>query len=105
VKGTLMTHDCTHGGYAPGAALCDYLMPNTSWEFGYRNASRVVACMDADEGEALRRKLETAPADFELRSSLRRVEDKSIRVMVRYRSVPDTALDELTLTLAAPAGE
>lgn len=47
--GVLMTHDCTHGGYASGAQLCEYLIPNTSWEFGSRNATRAAACLLLDE--------------------------------------------------------
>lgn len=44
---TLMTHDCRHFGYAPGKALCAYLLPNTSWEFGSHNASRAAECLDS----------------------------------------------------------
>ena len=47
--GVLMTHDCTHSGYEPGAALCAYLVPNTSWEFGSRNAERAAACLVSTE--------------------------------------------------------
>ena len=100
----LMTKRCEHGGTEHGVALCKYLMPNTSWEFGNRNASRAVACLDANERNALRRKLETAPDDFELASTLRRVDDKSVRVTLRYRSVPDTAHDELVVSVTRAAG-
>ncbi|RYG97824.1 MAG: hypothetical protein EON58_08810 [Alphaproteobacteria bacterium] len=47
--GALMTHDCEHSGYKPGATLCDYLISNTSWEFGSRNAERAAACLVSTE--------------------------------------------------------
>jgi hypothetical protein len=42
---TLMTHDCRFEGSASGQSFCAYLRPNTSWEFGNYNVSRVAKCL------------------------------------------------------------
>ena len=102
VKGTLMTHDCTHGGYAPGAALCEFLMPNTSWEFGERNAMAALACVDAPERRALRKRLETSDAGFELGSTLAGVADKEVRVVLGFRNQPN-GLSVLDITATRSA--
>jgi hypothetical protein len=44
-KNSIFTKDCSHGGYAPGVAFCDYLMSNTSTEFASINYARVSACL------------------------------------------------------------
>jgi hypothetical protein len=44
-KTSIGSRHCTHGGYAPGSLLCDYLMANSSAEFPESNFSRVQACL------------------------------------------------------------
>jgi hypothetical protein len=44
-KDTIMTHDCEHGGFGPAKVLCEYLVPNTSWEFGSSNAEPAFRCL------------------------------------------------------------
>jgi hypothetical protein len=43
---SLMYKNCEHGGYEPGAALCRYLMANTSTEFPEHNFRRALACLN-----------------------------------------------------------
>ena len=47
-KNMVMEKDCQHGGYAPGAALCVYLVENTSAEFRANNFRRAMSCLGAD---------------------------------------------------------
>jgi hypothetical protein len=44
-KSSIFTKDCSHNGYPPGVAFCDYLMSNTSTEFSSINYARVSACL------------------------------------------------------------
>ncbi|MGH8028484.1 MAG: hypothetical protein ACREO3_00970, partial [Arenimonas sp.] len=96
--GALMTNKCIYSGYPPGKVLCEYLMPNTSWEFGERNAMRAVTCLDAKERHDVRRKLEAGAAAFKLTSSLQEVADKSVQVTVEFGHDPHGLT---VLTLAA----
>lgn len=43
-KGVVMTHDCRASGGAAAQRFCDYLVPNTSWEFGENNLKRLATC-------------------------------------------------------------
>lgn len=45
LPGPLMRHECIHSGSAPGKVFCDYLLPNSSWETGVRNARRAARCL------------------------------------------------------------
>ncbi len=56
VKGVLMTHDCRVLGSSAGQRFCDYLVSDTSWEFGGNNLNRLSACLsDSAAAAALRR--------------------------------------------------
>lgn len=101
---TLMTHDCQHSGYAPGKALCAYLLPNTSWEFGSDNAKRVAQCLDSGERQDFVRRVDNYEWPVEITSPLALLMDKRIQVTVRLeRTVPAAAgLSDLSvLTLSA----
>lgn len=98
----LMTHDCSNSGYGPGDALCRYLVPNTSWEFGYRNAMRAAACLDTRHRARFVAELERDVGKFqegvtprEMTSSVRQLRDKTIHVTIRYYSLSSnlSALD------------
>lgn len=91
----LMTHDCEHSGYDPGKQLCDYLVPNTSWEFGQYNARSAVACLDSPERRSVIRKLNQDEWPIEITSSMRILKDKRIIVTVRFST---SNLSVLTLT-------
>lgn len=104
---TLMTHDCLHAGYDPGKALCDYLVPNTSWEFGSYNASRVAQCLDSAERRAFIRRINKHEWPTEMTSSLRLLADKRIQVTVRLEksgTVPGKLSDLSVLTLSVERG-
>ena len=45
-KDTLMTHDCQFFGSDSGKRFCDYLVQNTSWEFGGHNLNRLATCLN-----------------------------------------------------------
>ncbi|WP_457098147.1 hypothetical protein [Lysobacter sp. P5_B9] len=79
-----MTHDCVHSGYEPGKELCDYLLPNTSWEFGKYNAKDAIACLDTAERRKLIRKLDDDEWPIEVTSSMRQLKDKHILVTVSF---------------------
>ena len=40
-----MTHECISPDHY-GEKLCEYLLPNSSWEFGVRNAERAADCLN-----------------------------------------------------------
>ena len=93
---SLMTHDCRYSGYAPGDALCAYLVPNTSWEFGHYNARRAAACLDSSERQDFIRRLDRQELPAQITSSIQLLADKQIQVTVRLEA------DELSiLTLSA----
>lgn len=101
----LMTHDCQHAGYGPGKALCAYLLPNTSWEFGNYNAKRVARCLDSTERKAFMLRADSYEWPAEITSSLRLLADKSIQVTARLETSPPGAgkvsqLSVLTLSVA-----
>ena len=80
----IMTHDCVHSGYEPGKQLCDYLLPNTSWEFGQYNAEVAIACLDSAERRKLIRKLEQDEWPIKVTSSMQQLKDKHILVTVSF---------------------
>jgi hypothetical protein len=96
---TLMTHACTHSGYEPGVRLCEYLVPNTSWEFGDYNAKRAIACLDSKDKDEILAKLDQGNETVELTSSLQRVADKQIQVTVRF-GYESNGLSSLTISTA-----
>ena len=48
MENILMTHDCDFKQAKHGDSLCQYLVNNTSWEFGNYNLTRIAACLDSD---------------------------------------------------------
>lgn len=80
---TLMTHDCKHAGYEPAQVLCEYLVPNTSWEFGSYNAKRAATCLDSADRKDFIRRVEKYELPAEITSSLRALTDKTVQVSVR----------------------
>jgi len=81
---TLMTHDCRHSGDDSSRALCAYLGPNTSWEFGERNARRAIACLDSGNANEALARLERGDEPVEITSTLRGAEDQGVLVTVRF---------------------
>ncbi len=42
---SIFSRDCHHGGYAPGAQLCRFLMEHSATEFSENNFRRAFACL------------------------------------------------------------
>jgi hypothetical protein len=82
-EGHLVTRDCTHASYRPGEVLCAYLLPNTSWEFGERNAMRAAQCLDSPERESFVQHVEDGAWPVVITSSLQQLTDKNIRMTLR----------------------
>lgn len=87
----LKTHDCRHSGDAPGQALCAYLMPNTSWEFGHYNAKRAAACLDSASRKDFMTRLDRGEVPVEITSSLQMLSNKRILLTVRLAAAPPSA--------------
>lgn len=101
---TLLTHDCKHMGYSPGKVLCEYLVPNTSWEFGNYNAKRVAECLDSPGRHEFVRRVDSYEWPAEMTSSLQLLKDKTIQITVRLESgarEPGSLADLSVLTLSA----
>lgn len=100
----LKTHDCRHSGYAPAQALCAYLLPNTSWEFGHYNAKEAAACLDSAGRKDVMTRLDKGEVPVEITSSLQLLSDKRILLTVRLaaaRPSASTASYLSVLTLSA----
>ena len=94
----LMTHDCTHFGYEPGAAFCAYLVPNTSWEFGSRNAERAAACL-ASAGPGQFDAASATGKDFRLSGRLKSLPSEPVVVTLKLeREIPESGLSVLTIS-------
>jgi len=93
----LMTHDCQAFGYGPGNALCAYLVPNTSWEFGQNNAKRAAECLDSSSRQDFIRRLDKYEWPAEIASPLRTSADKDVQVTVSFET---KELSILTLSAA-----
>ena len=94
---SLMTHDCQDFGYEPGHALCAYLVPNTSWEFGHYNAKTAAICLDSPDRQDFIRRMDNYERPAEITSSLQLLADKDIQVTVRFDA---KGLSVLTLSAA-----
>jgi hypothetical protein len=94
----VMTHDCMHDGYAPAMALCSYLLPHSSWEFGKANAEAVLGCLDR---ATYRSGLELLKLDQEmaLKGHLRSTKYK---VMITFRPTDEHGLSVLTISTVPP---
>jgi hypothetical protein len=79
-----MTHDCRDFGYAPGAALCAYLVSNTSWEFGQRNAKRAAACIESRSRGRFSRQLDEGKFPAEITGELQGSGNKDMEIMVSF---------------------
>jgi hypothetical protein len=94
----LMTHDCTHYGYEPGAEFCAYLIPNTSWEFGSRNAERAATCL-ASAGPGQFDSASAAGKDFSLSGRLKSLPSEPVVVTLKLeRERPESGLSVLTFS-------
>ena len=96
---SLMTHECRHFGHEPGKLLCAYLIPNTSWEFGRTNVKRAATCLDSPDRQDFMRRLDAYEMPAEMTSSLHLLEDKNIRVRVRF-DYEGNEISVLTLSAA-----
>ena len=103
---TVSRADCSHGGHAPGRALCDWLVPHTSREFPESNVERALACMgdvarrDAWKGLSVRalsgeveaREMPGVDEDVRLTATFaveRGARTPLLRIVAQRRHVPD----------------
>jgi hypothetical protein len=99
----LMTHDCRPSGSEPGRAFCEYLISDTSWEVGTRNAKRAAACLVSNEKSAFIRRVDAYQLPAEITAPVQGG-DASVQVTVRIELVNAAAtagkLSVLTFTAA-----
>ena len=94
---TLMTHSCEHGNYPPGKSFCEYLVPNTSWEFGQYNARRAVMCVESSDKKPFIESLDELQGPAELRGTLAGAGIEAPMVLLRYEP---TEISKLTISVA-----
>ena len=99
---TIMTHECSHSGYAPGKKLCAYLLPNSSWEFGVHNAERAAECLDSGDRHRFVEELKAGKEQAEITSSLQLLRDKRVHVTLHFRRPQASGISEFAIS-ASPA--
>ena len=109
-KDTIMTHDCRHSAYPPGKKLCKYLLPNSSWEFGVRNAERAAACLDSSDRQRFFDELKSDKSEAEITSSLQMLKDKQALVTLRFEqpsmaAKPPSSISVLTISTRRSASK
>ena len=99
---TLMTHDCRFEGSAGGQSFCAYLIPNTSWEFGNYNISRVAKCLQP--GPTRDRIIAAGESNSNIQISTTVSAAPMIELTIDYANLDKNGLSVLTLQ-AKPINE
>ena len=98
-KDAVMTHDCRASGGPAAQRFCDYLVPNTSWEIGDRNVSRMATCFAESAAAEAMRNAANATDQVAVHATLPVGPGGSTRVTVTY--TPTSMLRNLyTLTVS-----